>query len=98
VRVFTGDTDVTPYGGGTWASRGAGIGGEAVLLASRQALRENILELAAGSPDARGRRLAVRRGPGPRLLTGEALMRWHELGRIAYFRPDTCCRPASSPS
>src|SRR5438094_2359786 len=32
VRVITGDTGVTPYGGGTWASRGAGIGGEAVLL------------------------------------------------------------------
>jgi carbon-monoxide dehydrogenase large subunit len=26
VRVITGDTGVTPYGGGTWASRGAGIG------------------------------------------------------------------------
>jgi carbon-monoxide dehydrogenase large subunit len=27
VRVISGDTDNTPYGGGTWASRGAGIGG-----------------------------------------------------------------------
>src|SRR5688572_29873770 len=35
VKVITGDTGVTPYGGGTWASRGAGIGGEAVLLAGR---------------------------------------------------------------
>src|SRR5207302_8213162 len=46
VRVITGDTAVTPYGGGTWASRGAGIGGEAVLLAGR-ALRSNILDVAA---------------------------------------------------
>src|SRR4051812_1484247 len=46
VRVITGDTGVTPYGGGTWASRGAGIGGEAVLLAGR-ALRSNILDVAA---------------------------------------------------
>src|SRR6187455_655344 len=46
VRVITGDTGVTPYGGGTWASRGAGIGGEAVLQAGR-ALRANILEVAA---------------------------------------------------
>src|SRR5713226_6719338 len=30
VRVITGDTAVTPYGGGTWASRGAGIGGEEI--------------------------------------------------------------------
>jgi carbon-monoxide dehydrogenase large subunit len=46
VRVVTGDTEVTPYGGGTWASRGAGVGGEAVLLAC-QALRTNILKVAA---------------------------------------------------
>src|SRR5688500_6925632 len=46
VRVITGDTGVTPYGGGTWASRGAGIGGEAVLLAGR-ALRSNMLDVAA---------------------------------------------------
>src|SRR3954462_5244230 len=45
-KIITGDTGVTPYGGGTWASRGAGIGGEAVLLAGR-ALRNNILEVAA---------------------------------------------------
>jgi len=29
VRVIMGDTDNTPYGGGTWASRAAGIGGGA---------------------------------------------------------------------
>src|ERR671939_608422 len=46
VRVVTGDTGVTPYGGGTWASRGAGIGGEAVLQAGR-ALRSNMLDIAA---------------------------------------------------
>ena len=46
VRVVTGDTGVTPYGGGTWASRGAGIGGEAVLQAGK-VLRANILEIAA---------------------------------------------------
>src|SRR5437762_11719109 len=46
IKIITGDTGVTPYGGGTWASRGAGIGGEAVLLAGR-ALRTNILEVAS---------------------------------------------------
>ena len=35
VRVILGDTDQTPYGGGTWASRGAGIGGEAALQAAK---------------------------------------------------------------
>ena len=45
VRVTLGDTDATPYGGGTWASRGAGIGGEAVLKAARK-LKDNILNIA----------------------------------------------------
>ena len=46
VRVILGDTDNTPYGGGTWASRGAGIGGEAALQAAK-ILRNNIIEVAA---------------------------------------------------
>src|SRR5262249_37214462 len=46
VKVLTGDTDKVPYGGGTWASRAAGIGGEAVLQASL-ALKKNILEVGA---------------------------------------------------
>src|SRR4026208_1874778 len=46
VRVITGDTANTPYGGGTWASRGAGIGGEAVLQAGR-ALGSDMLAVAA---------------------------------------------------
>src|SRR5947207_2976565 len=39
VRVLMGDTDNTPYGGGTWASRAAGIGGEAAWQAGK-ALRQ----------------------------------------------------------
>jgi carbon-monoxide dehydrogenase large subunit len=46
VRVILGDTDKTPYGGGTWASRGAGIGGEAALQAAK-VLKRNILDVAA---------------------------------------------------
>src|SRR5262249_23927963 len=46
VRVITGDTDSTPYGGGTWASRAAGIGGEAAWQAGK-ALRANVLAVAA---------------------------------------------------
>src|SRR5262249_23699429 len=45
VRVITGDTDNTPYGGGTWASRAAGIGGEAAWQAGK-ALRANVLAVA----------------------------------------------------
>ncbi len=46
VRVILGDTDNTPYGGGTWASRGAGIGGEAAFQAAK-ILRKNVLDVAA---------------------------------------------------
>jgi len=46
VKVTTGDTDTTPYGGGTWASRGAGIGGEAMLQGAL-ALKEQVLGVAA---------------------------------------------------
>src|SRR2546429_6777689 len=46
VRVILGDTDNTPYGGGTWASRGAGIGGEAAFP-DVKILRQDILDVAA---------------------------------------------------
>ena len=88
VRVVTGDTDVTPYGGGTWASRGAGIGGEAVLQAGL-ALRANILALAGAvlARDAQG--LFLQGGQIADRATGDVLIELAELGRIAYFRPDT---------
>ncbi len=88
VRVATGDTDVTPYGGGTWASRGAGIGGEAVLQAGL-ALQQNILKVAAVILNRDVEALAVRRDEIVEVDGGGALMTLAEVGRIAYFRPDT---------
>lgn len=88
VKVITGDTDVTPYGGGTWASRGAGIGGEAVLLAG-QALRDNILKVAAAILNADVSTLALRRGRVVDADSGEERLPLDELGRIAYYRSDT---------
>jgi carbon-monoxide dehydrogenase large subunit len=88
VRVVTGDTDVTPYGGGTWASRGAGIGGEAVLQAGL-ALQQNLLKVAAVIMNRDGAGLAVRRDEIIDTSNGVALMPLSELGRVAYFRPDT---------
>jgi carbon-monoxide dehydrogenase large subunit len=88
VRLIMSDTDVTPYGGGTWASRGAGVGGEAVLLAG-QALRANILKTAAVilKRDAAG--LQVRRGHVVDASTTQSVLDLAEMGRIAYFRSDT---------
>ncbi|MBI2752645.1 MAG: xanthine dehydrogenase family protein molybdopterin-binding subunit [Betaproteobacteria bacterium] len=88
VRVITGDTGVTPYGGGTWASRGAGIGGEAVLLAGR-ALRSNILDVAAVVLKLDKSELDIVDNWVVNRLTLESKMPLAELGRIAHFRPDT---------
>jgi len=88
VRVITGDTGVTPYGGGTWASRGAGIGGEAVLQAGR-ALRANILDVAAHVLNADSAELDIVANEIVNRLTLESKLPLAELGRIAYFRPDT---------
>jgi carbon-monoxide dehydrogenase large subunit len=88
VRVSTGDTGVMPYGGGTWASRGAGIGGEAVLQAGR-ALRSNILDIAAAILNVDKGTLDIVNNEVVDKLTSESKMPLSELGRVAYFRPDT---------
>jgi carbon-monoxide dehydrogenase large subunit len=88
VRVTTGDTGVTPYGGGTWASRGAGIGGEAVLQAGK-VLRSHILDVAACVLEKDKATLDVVAGMVVDKLTGAELTPLSEIGRVAYFRPDT---------
>ena len=88
IRVQLGDTDATPYGGGTWASRGAGVGGEAAWQAAR-ALRANVLALAGsilqaapGTLDLDGGNVVDAAGRSVRITLAD-------LARIAYFRPDT---------
>jgi carbon-monoxide dehydrogenase large subunit len=88
VRVILGDTDVTPYGGGTWASRAAGIGGEAALQAGK-ALRENVVAVAGAILQAAPKSLDIRDGAIVDADTGRERMPLEELARIAYFRPDT---------
>jgi carbon-monoxide dehydrogenase large subunit len=88
VRVITGDTDNTPYGGGTWASRAAGIGGEAAWQAGK-ALRANVLACAASILQAKPEGLDIRNGAIVDSGTGTERLPLHELARIAYFRPDT---------
>jgi aerobic carbon-monoxide dehydrogenase large subunit len=81
VRVITGDTD-------TWASRGAGIGGEAVLQAGL-VLRENIVATAAAILKRERAGLTLHRGAIVDAASREGLLDLAELGRIAYFRSDT---------
>lgn len=88
VRVITGDTAITPYGGGTWASRGAGIGGEAVLQAGK-VLRKHILDVAAAILKVEPTTLDLVNGVVLDKLSGQEQMPLSEVGRVAYFRPDT---------
>ncbi len=88
VRVVLGDTDNTPYGGGTWASRAAGIGGEAAWQAGK-ALRDNVLQVAAAMLQSKPDTLDIRAGIVVDKATGTERLPLEELARVAYFRPDT---------
>jgi aerobic carbon-monoxide dehydrogenase large subunit len=88
IKVVTGDTSVTPYGGGTWASRGAGIGGEAVLQAAT-ALSEQIVGFAALAYEREPANLALRDCAVVDASTGETVASFADLGARACFRPDT---------
>jgi aerobic carbon-monoxide dehydrogenase large subunit len=88
VRVITGDTLTTPYGGGTWACRGAGIGGEAALQ-SGLAVKEAALKVAGAMLQAQPDALDLIDGQIVERKTGQARMPLAELARIVYFRGDT---------
>src|SRR3569833_2399526 len=88
VRVVMGDTDNTPYGGGTWASRAAGIGGEAAWQAGK-ALREKVLSVAGSMLQARPGDLGIRNGIVVDKASGAERLGLDELTRVVYFRPDT---------
>jgi carbon-monoxide dehydrogenase large subunit len=88
VRVVTGDTERTPYGGGTWASRGTGIGGEAALQAAK-ALRGNVLALAGAMLQSPAAALDLRDGWVVDGASGARRIGLDEVGRAGYFRGDT---------
>jgi carbon-monoxide dehydrogenase large subunit len=88
VRVILGDTDQTPYGGGTWASRGAGIGGEAALQAAK-ILKRNVLEVAAAILQSAPAELDIANDAVVNATDRTPRIELRELARIVYFRPDT---------
>jgi carbon-monoxide dehydrogenase large subunit len=94
VRVVLGDTEVTPYGGGNWGSRGTGVGGEAVLLAGR-ALRQNIVAFVARLRESEPSLLDVRDGRVVETRGGATVMTLEEVARTAYFRTDLVPRDFS---
>ncbi len=86
ISVQAGDGGATPYGGGSWASRGMAIGGEAARQAAVD-LRQKILAAAAAISQERPENL--------KLVAGEifspvkSLMDLSELASIVHFRQDT---------
>jgi aerobic carbon-monoxide dehydrogenase large subunit len=85
VHVTTGDTATVPYGGGTWASRGAGIGGEAMLQAAR-ALRAQVLEVAGVILQAAPETLTLAGGHVVDAAGGAVRISLSDLARTVYYR------------
>jgi carbon-monoxide dehydrogenase large subunit len=84
VTVATGDTSVSPHGGGAWASRGAAIGGEAAWRAGRL-LRQEILNVAAGMLQASSHDLDIRNGAVCD-ADGRYRIALREIARLALFK------------
>ena len=88
VKVITGDTEVTPHGGATWACRGAGIGGETALQAAKK-LKQNVLAVAGAILQESAQRLDIQSGWIVDAETAQQRIELSEIARIAYFRSDT---------
>jgi aerobic carbon-monoxide dehydrogenase large subunit len=85
VRVISGDTDAVPYGGGTFGSRAAAIGGEAVYQAAR-ALRAEILDIAGVLLQADASSLDIADGVVVDRAGGAKRIPLSEIGRIGHFQ------------
>lgn len=86
VRVTLGDSEVCPYGGGAFASRGTSIGVEVAWRAGRR-LRSQILELAGALLQCDAEALDLRDGQVIELATSQARFSLEDVARIGHFRP-----------
>jgi carbon-monoxide dehydrogenase large subunit len=84
---FSGDTAVTPYGGGAWASRGLTIGGEAAWRAA-DALADSLCALAAAILQTTPEKLAISGGGICDRETGDVRMTLAEVAEAGHFRHD----------
>lgn len=87
IRMVMGDTAQVPYGGGTYGSRGAGVGGEAALRAAT-AFRANMLRIAAAllqtSPDDLELQDSVVQVKG----RNDKRLDMRQIADVAFFKPD----------
>jgi carbon-monoxide dehydrogenase large subunit len=88
VSVIGGDSSISPYGGGAWASRGTAVGGEAALRAGLL-LKANILSLAGTITQTSPQVLNIVQGQVVNASTGQNVISLVDIGRIGYFRQDT---------
>ena len=88
VGVLAGDSAISPYGGGAWASRGTAIGGEAALKAGTM-LKRNILSLAGAITQTPIDALDIVDGSVINSQTRRPVISLADVGRIGYFRQDT---------
>ena len=88
INVVMGDTATTPFGGGTWASRGTAIAGEACLLAATE-MREKILEVAAAVHEQPADILTIRAGDIINLETNDKISSLAEIGNTVHFNTHT---------
>jgi carbon-monoxide dehydrogenase large subunit len=88
VAVMGGDSAISTYGGGAWASRGTAVGGEAALRAGLM-LKQNILSLAGAIAQTPASALDIVQGQVVNTGTGQAVISLADIGRIGYFRQDT---------
>ncbi|MGB0554193.1 MAG: xanthine dehydrogenase family protein molybdopterin-binding subunit [Alphaproteobacteria bacterium] len=86
VRVESGDSELSPYGGGSWGSRGAVLGGETALRAAR-ALRRNILDLAATLLQCDASTLDIRVRNIVDATSGQIRMSLAEIANTGHFKP-----------
>jgi carbon-monoxide dehydrogenase large subunit len=88
IEMLGGDSAISTYGGGAWASRGIAIGGEAALKAARDLVR-NILTVAGAITQTSPDDLRIERGQIVNNRSNTPVITLAEVGKIGYFRQDT---------
>jgi CO/xanthine dehydrogenase Mo-binding subunit len=88
VGVMAGDSTISPYGGGAWASRGMLVGGESALGAGRK-LKANILEVAGAITQTPPDDLDIVAGQVVNRKTTMTAISLADVAKIGYFRQDT---------
>jgi len=86
VEVVEGDTDKTPYGFGSWASRSTATAGNAIVIASRR-LKERIKRIAAKILNCSIEDIVIEEGKVFNKEKPEKYLTLRDIAKIAYRIP-----------